>query len=281
VSLYLHQGGHGGPPPADMMNRWLTHYLYGVDNGVRADPPAWIVTAPPVPRVPRQPPPPTPAPLPFASYPVPGAESVTLWPTAGGNGVASLSLSAARGTDAIADNVALSGAASASMPQSPHRLLYTTATLTDTVHISGTVRVTLRVASNKPAANLSVWLVTLPFDSARVGTQSSVGVVTRGWADIQNHRALTRGGDFNSKERGEPLVPGRFYDVTFDLEPDDQIIPPGKQLAVMVMSSDREFTLWPQPGTQLTVDLAGMSFSIPIVGGVTALARAGAMPPTP
>src|SRR6185312_3984417 len=39
VSLYLHQGGHGGNPPADMVNRWFSHYLYGVDNGVEHDPP--------------------------------------------------------------------------------------------------------------------------------------------------------------------------------------------------------------------------------------------------
>ena len=43
VSMYLHQGGHGGNPPADMMNRWFSHYLYGVDNGVEKDPPVWIV----------------------------------------------------------------------------------------------------------------------------------------------------------------------------------------------------------------------------------------------
>jgi len=50
---------------------------------------------------------------------------------------------------------------------------------------------------------------------------------------------------------------------------------------VMVMSSDREFTLWPAAGTQLTLDLARSSFTIPVVGGTTALARAGALPPTP
>ena len=52
------------------------------------------------------------------------------------------------------------------------------------------------------------------------------------------------------------MVPGKFYDLTFDLEPDDEFIPAGKQLAVMIMSSDREYTLWPQAGTELTVDLA-------------------------
>src|SRR6185369_15991156 len=43
VSIYLHQGGHGGNPPADMLNRWFSHYLYGVNNGVEKDPPVWIV----------------------------------------------------------------------------------------------------------------------------------------------------------------------------------------------------------------------------------------------
>jgi X-Pro dipeptidyl-peptidase len=43
VSIYLHTGGHGGNPPEAMVNRWLSHYLYGVDNGVQHDPPVWIV----------------------------------------------------------------------------------------------------------------------------------------------------------------------------------------------------------------------------------------------
>ena len=284
ASIYLHQGGHGGNPPADMVNRWFSHYLYGVDNGVEKDPPAWIVpsaTAPTAPAA-RQAGAPfaAPVPVPFASFPVPGSTPVRLHPTKGGNRAASLSLAPARaGTDTIVDDVAMSGSANASVAQSRTRLLYATPELTDTVHISGTVRVTLRVAASKSAANLSVWLVTLPYDSARLGSQSHWGVVTRGWADIRNYKSLTRGGDYNSLRPGEPLVPGQFYDVTFDLEPDDQMIPAGKQLAVMVMSSDREFTLWPAAGTEVMVDLAHTSFAIPIVGGQAALVKAGGIRP--
>ena len=180
------------------------------------------------------------------------------------------------GTETLVDDVAQSGSASASAAESPNRLLYATATLTDTVHVSGTPRVTLRIASSKPAANLSVWLVMLPYDSARVGSQSHAGVITHGWADIQNYKSLTKGGSYESKQPGEKLAPGKFYDVTFDLEPDDEFVPAGKRLAVMIMSSDREFTLWPKAGTELTIDLAHSSFSIPIVGGTAALAKAGA-----
>ena len=65
--------------------------------------------------------------------------------------------------------------------------------------------------------------------------------------------------------------------MPFDLQPDDEFVPAGKRLAVMIMSSDREFTLWPQAGTELTVDLAHSSFSIPIVGGKNAIVKAGGM----
>jgi X-Pro dipeptidyl-peptidase len=302
VSIYLHQGGHGGNPPAEMLNRWFSHYLYGVQNGVEKDKPVWIVqdagaqepravaalaaamaaaardtTTPPTGRgrgrgrgfiqTP---------PTGFASFPVPGTVNVAFRPTAGGNGIANLSLTpAASGTDTFSDDVAQSGSALASAEQSSNRLIYATPTFSDTVHVSGAARVRLRVASSKPAANLSVWLVMLPYDSARVGSQSHAGVVAHGWADIQNYRSLTKGGNYASKLPGVKLTPGKFYDLTFDLEPTDEFIPAGKRLAVMLMSSDREFTLWPQPGTDLTLDLAHSTFWIPIVGGTTALKKAG------
>ncbi|MGH7617137.1 MAG: CocE/NonD family hydrolase C-terminal non-catalytic domain-containing protein, partial [Gemmatimonadaceae bacterium] len=310
VSMYLHQGGHGGNPPADMLNRWFSHYLYGVDNGVEKDPPVWIVqdasAQTPEAIIERQNALRTPAeverarlvdsiaatmgrgrgrgrgglgpipPLPFASFPVPGSVPVVFHPSAGGTAIAPLAFKAAKtGTDKLVDDVAMSGSADASADQSNHRLLYATPAFTDTVHVSGTPKVSLRIASSAPAANLSVWLVMLPYDSARVGSQSHAGLIDRGWADIQNYRSLTKGGSYNSKVPGEKLVPGKFYDLTFDLEPDDEFVPAGKRLAVMIMSSDREFTLWPKPGTELTVDLAHSSFSIPIVGGTTALNHAG------
>lgn len=288
VSIYLHQGGHGGNPPMEQLNRWFSHYLYGVDNGVEKDPPVSIVQdayaqapwAPPLDTTPmprgggrgRA----ATTPTPFASFPVPGSVPVTFYPAMGGGAIANLSFAALKsGSETLSDDVAFSGSALASMDRSPHRLLYATKTLTDTVHISGTPRVTLRIASSKPAANLSVWLVMLPYDSSRAGSQSHLGTITHGWADIQNYKSLVKGGNYASKLPEEPLKPGKFYDVTFDLQPDDEFVPAGKRLGVMIMSSDREFTLWPKAGTELTVDLAHSSFTIPVVGGKAALAKAG------
>jgi X-Pro dipeptidyl-peptidase len=104
-----------------------------------------------------------------------------------------------------------------------------------------------------------VWLVSLPWNGGRVPRG---GIITRGWADPQNHSSLTD---------SEPLVPGRFYDLTFELQPDDQIIPAGQKIGLMIFSSDRDFTLWPDPGTELTIDLDHTSLTLPIVGGASAL----------
>jgi X-Pro dipeptidyl-peptidase len=298
VSIYLHQGGHGGNPPDDMVNKWFSHYLYGVDNGVEKAPPVWIVheeaaqaaqakaeeariaAGTPVQRGRRGGPrPPRTAPTPYASFPVPGSVQVVLHPVGNGNSVGNLSLTAPKsgGDEKLVDDVSFSGSALALAAQSPHRLLFATAPLTDTVHISGTTRITLRVAFSKPAANLSVWLVQLPFDSTTIGTSIQEGLITRGWADPENYRSLTHGGNYDSKLPGEKLVPGKFYNMTFDIEPDDEFIPAGRQIGVMIMSSDPEFTLWPKPGTELTVDLNNSSFSLPIVGGAAALRSAGAI----
>ena len=183
--------------------------------------------------------------------------------------------SAANGTEKLVDDASISGSANAMAAQSRNRLLYATPALKDTIHVSGYAQVHLRVASSKPAANLSVWLVMLPYDSTRRGSESTAGLVSRGWADIQNYKSLTKGGWYQSKIPGEPLVPGKFYDVTFDLEPTDEFIPAGTQLALMVMSSDKEFTLAPAPGTELTIDLGASTITVPVVGGKSALVKAG------
>jgi len=47
LEAYYHQGGHGGDPPMDMKNKWFSHFLYGVANGVeKGGPRAFIVREP-------------------------------------------------------------------------------------------------------------------------------------------------------------------------------------------------------------------------------------------
>jgi X-Pro dipeptidyl-peptidase len=63
------------------------------------------------------------------------------------------------------------------------------------------------------------------------------------------------------------LVPGQFYELSFDFQPDDQVIAKGQQIGLMIFSSDRNFTLQPEPGTELTIDLDATKLTLPIVGG--------------
>lgn len=253
LQIFYHQGGHGGPPPLERMNRWFSRYLYDIENGVENDPKAWIVREGVQDN----------DPTPYDDYPNPEAEGVTLYPTGGGSGVGTLSLSrpAAPGFEGLADDVTLDGAALAGATMSDHRLLYATPELTEDVHLSGVATVTIRIAANAEAANLSVWLVSLPWTEE--GTIND-NLITRGWADPQNEHSL---------RESTPLTPGAFRTLTFDLQPDDQIIPAGQQIGLMIFSSDREFTLWPEPGTELEVELEGTSVTLPVVGGPTALSR--------
>jgi X-Pro dipeptidyl-peptidase len=256
VQIYYHQYGHGGPPPITLMNRWFTRFLHGVENGVEDDPKAWIVREQDEMN----------APTAYADYPNPAASPVTLYLQGGApaTGVLSTEKAASQGTETLVDNFSFDGESLARAEITEHRLLYLSPVLEKDVHISGIPEISIKLASSKAAANLSVWLVSLPWTEGR-GAKITDNIITRGWADPQNHASISE---------SEPLKPGAFYQVSFSLMPDDQIIPKGQQIGLMIFSSDKEFTLWPEPGTELTVDLEGTQITLPVVGGAKALEKA-------
>ncbi|GAA4303304.1 Xaa-Pro dipeptidyl-peptidase [Aestuariibaculum suncheonense] len=256
TQIYYHQNGHGGPPPVEMMNRWFTHYLFGIDNGVEKETnKAWIVRENDKQSQPTA----------YADFPNPEAKPVTLHLIKGNPAEGSLSarVSKKQGKETLVDDVNFDGATLAKAEHSKNRLLYVTPKLSKDIHISGVPQVTVKLASSKAAANLSVWLVSLPWDEGKVKITDNI--ITRGWADPQNHKSINE---------SEPLKPGKFYELTFDLMPDDQIIRAGQQIGLMIFSSDKEFTLHPKPGTELTIDLDETTLSLPVVGGIVALEKA-------
>ncbi|MFY9341058.1 MAG: Xaa-Pro dipeptidyl-peptidase [Planctomycetota bacterium] len=252
--LFLHQGGHGGEPPFPLMNRWFTRWLFGVENGVEHEAKAWVVREGERRGSPTQ----------YADYPNPDAAAVVVHPRGDGNKVGELGSEAraGRGKQTLVDDVGKTGAELATAVQSENRLLFATGTFAEPVHLSGRVVLKIRVAADKPACNLSAWLVALPWEDAK---RARGRIITRGWADPQNAGSL---------RESKPLVPGKFVDLQFELQPDDQVIPAGERIALLVFASDSEFTLWPKPGTKLTVDLDGTSLSLPVVGGEAAWAKA-------
>jgi len=256
AQIYYHQDGHGGPPPLSMMNRWFTRYLHGVENGVEKDPRAWIVRE----KDDRN------SPTPYEDYPHPAAAPVQLFLQAGAPGRGGLNTQpvSGQGTETLVDNFSFPGSTLAVAEYTNHRLIYVTPELSEAVHLSGKASITIKLASSKPAVNLSVWLVALPWEEGK-NARITDNIITRGWADPQNYRSLTE---------SEGLEPGKFYEMTFELQPDDQIIPAGRQIGLLIFSSDRDFTLWPDPGTELTVDLEATKLVLPVVGGKEAFAKA-------
>jgi len=258
TQIYYHQNGHGGPPPLTMMNRWFTHYLFGIDNGVEKEKnKAWIVRE----NDNRQ------NPTAYANFPNPKAEPVTFHLTKGAPMAGTLTTQkvAEQGEENFTDDVNFSSSDLASAANSKHRLLYVTPILKEDLHLSGLAKITIKLASSKPAANLSVYLVSLPWKEKTRDSKITDNIITRGWADPQNYKSL---------RESEKLKPGQFYELSFDLQPDDQIIPKGQQIGLMIFSSDKEFTLWPKPGTVLSVNLDATSITLPVVGGAAAVKAA-------
>jgi len=256
TQIYYHQNGHGGPPPMKLMNRWFTKYLHGVNNGVENDAKAWIVREDDERGKPTS----------YKNYPNPAAENVTFYLEGNNPEVGKLNLSDdnSKGTETVVDNYSFSAEALAKADYTNHRLLYVSPTLKEDLHISGTTTITIKASSSKPAVNLSVYLVSLPWNNGR-RTKITDNIITRGWADLQNYKSLTE---------SKPLKPGKFYEMTFELQPDDQIIQKGQQIGLLIFSSDNQYTLLPKPGTELTVDLKGTSITIPVVGGEAAFKKA-------
>ncbi|MCC6700438.1 MAG: Xaa-Pro dipeptidyl-peptidase [Fluviicola sp.] len=254
VQMYYHQGDHGGDPSLTMMNRWFTRYLHGIENGVEKDPAVYIVREHEY------------KPTVYSSYPDENAQDVTIYPHKGVSNTGHLVLveKEKNETDSLIDNVRYSGKELLEVKNEAHRLLFVSPTLKEDLRISGVSTIKIRLASSKPAANLSVWLVALPWETEK-GTVVYDNIITRAWADPQNRESLTK---------GEPLAPNTFYDLSFNLMPDDQVIPKGQQIGLMIFSSDKEFTLWPDPGTVLTVDLDGTQLTLPVVGGENAYKKA-------
>lgn len=254
VQLYYHQGSHGGDPPFLMMNRWFTHFLHGVDNGVEKDAPVKIVREFKT------------EPAAYSSYPDQNASDVTFYPQSlqNNNGTLHLQPVSIQQPDTLVDDYRLSCAELLEAKNADHRLLFVTPMLNQSLRISGTATIKIRLASNQPAANLSVYLVALPWEDEK-GTKIYENIITRAWADPQNSESISN---------GKPLTPGEFVELSFNLMPDDQVIPKGQQIGLVIFSSDGEFTLCPKPGTELIIDLNATSVTLPIVGGAAEFEKA-------
>jgi X-Pro dipeptidyl-peptidase len=267
TKIWLNQGGHGdgansGARQAawrDALNRFWSHYLFGIENGamdgakaaVQRENGDWVE---------------------YADWPVPGSRPTTLHLQASDDNTIGELRSPWGGhhhhrrgkpvKETIVDDSTINAAELVAAAQSPHRLVYQTGVLGTPVHMSGTPSVSLRLSFSKPAAVVSAMLVDYKADGSR-------RIITRGWIDPQNRHSLWL---------TSPIKPGRHqYEISFSLMPHDYEFQAGSRIGLVLLSSDWEgdppliFTLRPPPGTEITVDTEASRLTLPIVGGAHSL----------
>ena len=173
-------------------------------------------------------------PTPYAEWPDPTAATVTQKLTPGAPGRGGLGFNAlGAGNETLTDDARITATTSMNAASSGTRLVYQSNILTQPVRISGTPWLNLRIAFSKPKANLTGILISYP------GTGGNGTILARGWLDPENRASMYR---------SDPITPGQFYDLSFDLQPKDMVIPAGRRLAFMILSSDFEHTLRPAAG---------------------------------
>jgi X-Pro dipeptidyl-peptidase len=258
TKIWLNQGGHGdgansGARQAawrDALNRFWSHYLFGVDNAAMDGPKAaiqrensqWVD---------------------YADWPVPGAKLTTLHLGASADNTSGqLALAPVPdaeqpgdGHEVIVDDATIDANVLVAAAQSPHRLVYKTPALNAPVHVSGIPSVTLCLMFDQPAAVVSAMLVDYRADG-------TTRIITRGWADPQNHKSMTK---------TTPISTAEAYTMKFELQPHDYEFQPGSRIGLVVLSTDRLFTMRPPAGTRLTLSTGYTRFHLPIVGGKKAL----------
>ncbi|MEL6908356.1 MAG: CocE/NonD family hydrolase, partial [Planctomycetota bacterium] len=114
TTCYYHQGGHGGDPPKELLVRWMTRFLYGVENGVEDGPRAYIVREGDKRSEPTA----------YPEFPHPDAETVTLRPSGDGLAVGALGEAAGTGVQTLVDDASVTRADMAKAAKSEHRLLF-------------------------------------------------------------------------------------------------------------------------------------------------------------
>lgn len=278
--IWLHQGTHMNPfnlRTAEWLRQlhgWFDHWLYGIDSGVTREPQADVEIAPG--RWERH-----------ASWPLPGTRQVRLRP--GPGGTLGTHPRPAASKESFTDQKTrtaeqLAGTAPAA---DPNRLAYLTEELPADLRISGTPTVSVRASLRDGASPyLTALLVDygtdvrpngtlvptgetycygqgVPGDTGctalrRLGTsETPFTIVTRGWLDVRNRHAA---------DRTEPLRPGKEYSFTWDLQPKEYVVKRGHRLGLVIISTDRDFTLRYPPGTTVTVAPGRSSLTLPVAG---------------
>ncbi|HSK89701.1 MAG TPA: CocE/NonD family hydrolase [Euzebyales bacterium] len=129
----------------------------------------------------------------------------------------------------------------------------------------GHAQVRLRVAADQPVAGVAARLC----DVAPDGTSA---LITRGWLNL-THR--------DGHAAPAPLVPGRFHDVTLELEVTSWTLDPGHRLRLALAGTEWPNAMAPPAPVTLRIDRSASHLRLPLIAGDTPCAEEPALVPAP
>lgn len=143
------------------------------------------------------------------------------------------------------------------------------------LRITGTVKVSFDASIDQETAILSVMLVDLGKDcritaeqlpiegdeegAFRFGLETAPSpykVISRGWLNAQNRSCLY------SKEQ---IIPGQTYHYNIDMVPTDHTLKPGHKLAFILYGIDAQQTQRPDTVTRITVEQDSLNIKVPFL----------------
>ncbi|WP_327108934.1 Xaa-Pro dipeptidyl-peptidase [Nonomuraea glycinis] len=279
--IWLHQGTHMNPfnlRTAEWLRQlhgWFDHWLYGINSGIMREPQADVEIAAGQWGQ-------------HASWPLPGTRPQRLWLGSGAR--LSPRPGPHSGRESFTDQKIRTAEqlAEAAPAPDPNRLAYLTGALPADVRISGTPTVSVRASmKNGASPYLTALLVDYGEDTRPNGTLVPTGenycygqgipgdtgctalrrlgtavtpykIVTRGWLDVRNR---------NRPDRSVAVRPGKEYGFSWDFQPQDYVFKKGHRIGVVIISTDRDYTLRYPEGTKVTVSPGQSSLDLPIVSG--------------
>ncbi|WP_186762663.1 CocE/NonD family hydrolase [Lentzea tibetensis] len=288
--IWLHRGGHLDPigfRQAEwqrVMGLWMDYWLKGVDNGIMREPMADVQR-------------PNGSWEQYANWPQPGTKDTTLFlgPAAGGfSGSLTATPTGTGQTQQLANNTNLSESAMMANPETATagRLAYVTAPLSQPAKLSGEVRVTTRIASNRASVPLTALLVDYGPGTQRVMTDRSpieLSTETCTQADLRDRTGCARPAavsvravtatmlskgtidakNRNSLEVATPVPTGGTVDVTWRMHPKDFVIPAGHRIGIVIVTNHTGYVGADSAaaGGLLNVSLGVSKVVLPVVGG--------------
>jgi X-Pro dipeptidyl-peptidase len=179
----------------------------------------------------------------------------------------------------------------------PNRLVYLTPALAQDVRISGTPRASVQFAAATTSTTLSALLIDYgEAPTTTIAEKTPLELVTEPCTpeDLENltgcaepaeatvvitpERVITRGhidGKNNVDLRwSSPLVPGETYNITWDLQPHDYVIPAGHRIGLIIVGNYRavigEYNVIRDSlaeGHPISLHLNNSRLELPVVGG--------------